>query len=55
MDQKILNSQVVIHKLLSLKLKVGFGELWRDYRNLTLASKIARGIFSIMPVPKYDS
>lgn len=35
MDQKILNSQVVIHKLLSLKLKVGFGKLWRDYTNMT--------------------
>lgn len=55
MDQKILNSQVVIDKLLSLKLKVGFGQLWRDYTNMTLTSKMARGIFSIMPGPKYDS
>jgi hypothetical protein len=40
---------------LSLKLKVGFGERWRDYSNMTLISKMARDIFSIMPVPKYDS
>lgn len=49
------NSQLVIDKLLSLKLKVRFGERWRDYTTMTLISKMARDLLSIMPVPKYYS